>query len=231
MLLVSIDTSTKGCSVAVHNNGEVLVSYDLYKQQSSSALLTTLIQNAVDHAGFTFDEVDAFAIAKGPGSYTGLRVGVSTAKGLCYSLDKPLVAVNTLEAMAMQIADFYEPDILLCPMLDARRMEVYCAVYDNFLTVRQPTQACIVDENSFADLLSEHRVAFFGDGASKCRTVFQNNSNALFSASTIAPSAKTVGQLASIAYSKGQFENVSTFEPYYLKDFMGTQPKKKQAIV
>lgn len=231
MLLISIDTSTKGCSVALHENGEVLVSYDLHTQQSSSALLTTLIQNTVDHAGYTLNDVDAFAIAKGPGSYTGLRVGVSTAKGLCYALDKPLLAINTLEAMALQIVDFYPAGTLLCPMLDARRMEVYCAVYDNSLTIQQPTQALVVDENSFADLLDKQPVVFFGDGASKCKTVLQDKNNAIFCTSSITPSAKTIGELASIAYSKGEFENVSTFEPYYLKDFMGTQPKKKQGIV
>lgn len=231
MLLVSIDTSTKGCSVAVHQNGEVLASYDLHTQRSSSALLTTLIQNAVDHAGYTLTEVDAFAIAKGPGSYTGLRVGVSTAKGLCYALDKPLLAINTLEAMALQVVDFYNSDTLLCPMLDARRMEVYCTVYDNALTIRQPTQALVVDENSFANLLDQQPVVFFGDGASKCRTVLKDKDNAIFCTSPILPCAKTVGRLASIAFSKGEFENVSTFEPYYLKDFMGTQPKKKQGIV
>lgn len=231
MLLISIDTSTKGCSVALHQNGEVLVSYDLHTQQSSSALLTTLIQNAADHAGFSLNEVDGFAVAKGPGSYTGLRVGVSTVKGLCYALDKPLLAINTLEAMTLQIADFYDATTLLCPMLDARRMEVYSAVYDTNLILRQPTQAIVVDENSFADLLSQQPVVFFGDGAAKCKPILENNPNAVFCKSSVIPSAKTIGYLASIAYSKGEFENVSTFEPYYLKDFMGTQPKKKQGIV
>lgn len=231
MLLISIDTSTKGCSVALHQNGEVLVSYDLHTQQSSSALLTTLIQNAADHAGFALNEVDGFAVAKGPGSYTGLRVGVSTAKGLCYALDKPLLAINTLEAMTLQIAGFYDATTLLCPMLDARRMEVYSAIYDTSLTLRQPTQAIVVDENSFADLLSQQSVVFFGDGAAKCKPLLKNKDNAIFCKSSVIPSAKTIGDLASIAYSKGEFENVSTFEPYYLKDFMGTQPKKKQGIV
>ncbi len=143
-------------------------------------MLTTLIQNAVEQTGFQLSHIDAFAVAKGPGSYTGLRIAVSTAKGLCFSLDKPLIAVNTLEAMALQVKDFFLPKYLFCPLLDARRMEVYCAVFDTNLNYVTPTQAKVIDSESFNDLLSEHPIVFFGDGAAKCETVLGSNSNAYF---------------------------------------------------
>lgn len=225
MLIISIDTSTRGCSVALHENGTALVCYDLHTPQSSSALLTTLIQNAVDHSGVSLSQLDAVAVAKGPGSYTGLRVGVSTAKGLCYALDRPLIAVNTLEAMAAQVVSFYPSDTLFCPMLDARRMEVYCALYDARLDQYSPTAAVIVEENSFADVLTDKRIVFFGDGAGKCESLLGEHTNALFCKEFIQPSAKTIGARASLRYVENHFENVVTFEPYYLKDFMGVKKK------
>ncbi|WP_247232805.1 tRNA (adenosine(37)-N6)-threonylcarbamoyltransferase complex dimerization subunit type 1 TsaB [Telluribacter sp. SYSU D00476] len=227
MLILSIDTSTRGCSVALHQNGEALLSYELNTDRSSSSMLTTLMHSAVEHAGFTLHDLDAVAVAKGPGSYTGLRVGVSTAKGLCYALDKPLIAINTLEAMAAQLRAFYTEEVLLCPMIDARRMEVYCAVYVHTLTAVQPTQALIIQPDSFAELLQAHPIVFFGDGAAKCKPVLGTHPNARFIAELVEPSARTIGQLATGAFQQGQFEDVATFEPYYLKDFVTTQPRKK----
>jgi tRNA threonylcarbamoyladenosine biosynthesis protein TsaB len=226
MLILSIDTSTRGCSVALHQNGEALLSYELNTDRSSSSMLTTLMHSAVEHAGFTLNDLDALAVAKGPGSYTGLRVGVSTAKGLCYALDKPLIAINTLEAMAAQLQALYTEEVLLCPMIDARRMEVYCAVYDQKLTAVQPTQALIIQPDSFIELLQNHPVVFFGDGAAKCKPVLGSHPNARFVSDLIEPSARTIGQLATEAF-KLEFEDVATFEPYYLKDFVTTQPRKK----
>ncbi|HEV7351492.1 tRNA (adenosine(37)-N6)-threonylcarbamoyltransferase complex dimerization subunit type 1 TsaB [Telluribacter sp.] len=227
MLILSIDTSTRGCSVALHRDGSLLLSYELNTDRSSSSMLTTLMQSAVEHAGFSLPDLDAVAVAKGPGSYTGLRVGVSTAKGLCYALDKPLIAINTLEAMAAQMQGFYTEDVLLCPMIDARRMEVYCAVFDYNLAPVRPTQALIVQPDSLAELLSTRPVVFFGDGAGKCKPLLGTHPNARFLSSLVEPSARTVGQLATEAFRKGQFEDIATFEPYYLKDFMSTQPRKK----
>ena len=189
-------------------------------------MLTTLIQQAVEHAGFALSEVDAIAVAKGPGSYTGLRIAVSTAKGLCFALDKPLIAINTLEALALQVNPFFSEEYLFCPMLDARRMEVYCAVFDKDLNYIEPTQAKIIDSESFQDSLSQHKMVFFGDGAAKCQPVLSASANARFLKTEIYPSAKTVGQLAVALYDNRQFETVETFEPYYLKDFMTTTPKK-----
>ncbi len=193
-------------------------------------MLTTLMRDSVTHAGFELSDIDAIVVAKGPGSYTGLRVGVSTAKGLCYALDKPLIAINTLQAMALQLAPFF-PGHLFCPMIDARRMEVYAAVFDENNAFIQETQAVIVNEDSFEDLLAGQKVVFFGDGAAKCKPILERHSNAIFPAIDVKPSAKTVGQLGSIAFQNGQFEDVASFEPYYLKDFMSPAPRKASTLV
>lgn len=230
MLLLSIDTSIRGCSVAVHNDTGLLAAYDLFTDKSSSAMLTSLMRDSVTHAGFSLSDIDAIVVAKGPGSYTGLRVGVSTAKGLCYALDKPLIAINTLQAMALQLAPFF-PGHLFCPMIDARRMEVYAAVLDDNNAFIQETQAVIMNENSFENLLADQKVVFFGDGAAKCKPILEKHSNAVFPAIDIKPSAKTVGQLGSIAFQNGQFEDVAAFEPYYLKDFMSPAPRKASTLV
>ena len=230
MLLLSIDTSIRGCSVAVHNDTGLLAAYDLFTDKSSSAMLTTLMRESVTHAGFELSDIDAIVVAKGPGSYTGLRVGVSTAKGLCYALDKPLIAINTLQAMALQLAPFF-PGHLFCPMIDARRMEVYAAVLDDNNAFVQETQAVIMNENSFEDLLADQKAVFFGDGAAKCKPILEKHSNAVFPAIDIKPSARTVGQLGSIAFQNGQFEDVAAFEPYYLKDFMSPAPRKASTLV
>ena len=229
MRLLSIDTSTRGCSVAVHDNDVLLAGYDLYTDKSSSAMLTTLIKNAVEHAGFALSDLDAVVVAKGPGSYTGLRVGVSTAKGLCYALDKPLIAINTLEAMAQQVIPFFSEEVLFCPMIDARRMEVYTSVFDSNGAVVQETKAVIMDEHSFEELLRDRKVVFFGDGAAKCKALLSGNPNAIFLKEQIRPSAKTVGDLAVKLFAENNFEDLATFEPYYLKDFM-SPPSRKAAL-
>ncbi|GAB3268038.1 tRNA (adenosine(37)-N6)-threonylcarbamoyltransferase complex dimerization subunit type 1 TsaB [Larkinella harenae] len=225
-LILSIDTSTTVCSVALHRDGVVAASYELFTEKSSSGMLTTLVQHTVLHSGHQLADLDAIAVAKGPGSYTGLRIGVSTAKGLCFALEKPLLAIDTLAAMVHQVNGFYPQSYALCPMLDARRMEVYCAVFDTEGREMMATSAQIIDEHSFTDLLAQQPVVFFGNGAAKCQKVLDHHVNAVFPQQSIHPSAKTVGQLAAIAYDQGQFEDVANFEPYYLKDFVGTKPKK-----
>lgn len=227
-IILSIETSMKACSAAIHQDGKLLSVSELYNEKSSSGMLTTLIEHVVKTASLKLNEIDAIAVAKGPGSYTGLRIGVSTAKGLCFTLEKPLIAINTLEAMAYQLSIInYQSSILICPMLDARRMEVYCAVYEaNTLELIEPTQAKIIDETSFADLLENHQIIFFGDGAEKCRATLGGSSNAVFLTQTIFPSAKSIGALATRAFEQQQFENVADFEPFYLKEFVGTTPKK-----
>ncbi|UFH53846.1 tRNA (adenosine(37)-N6)-threonylcarbamoyltransferase complex dimerization subunit type 1 TsaB [Spirosoma sp. KNUC1025] len=226
MLILSLDTSTAACSVALHKDGVLLGCYELFTERTSSAMLTTLLNDVVQQAGFKLNQVDAIAVAKGPGSYTGLRIGVSTAKGLCFALDKPLLAVNTLTAMMEQIRAYFPANYILCPMIDARRMEVYCALYTTEGQELLPTSAQIIDSHSFQEWLTQGPVVFFGDGAEKCRVLLAEQPNALFPTVNVVPSARTVGQLAYSAYKAGQFENLVTFEPFYLKDFMTTQPRK-----
>ncbi|ARK09200.1 tRNA (adenosine(37)-N6)-threonylcarbamoyltransferase complex dimerization subunit type 1 TsaB [Fibrivirga algicola] len=226
-MILSLDTSTTVCSVAVHQlDGTLLGCYELFTERTASARLTTLVHDVVTHAGYTLSDVSAIAVAKGPGSYTGLRIGVSTAKGLCMALDKPLLGINTLAAMTEQVRLFYPSDTLFCPMIDARRMEVYCAFYGQDGREVRATTATILDETSFTDLLVTNRIAFFGDGADKARPVLMHP-NAHFPAVQVRPSARTVGTLAVQAYASGKFEDLVTFEPYYLKEFRTTEPKQK----
>lgn len=230
-LILSLDTSTAVCSVALHRQNDssahaLLGSYELFIERTSSAMLTTLINDIVKQAGYALTELDAIAVAKGPGSYTGLRISVSTAKGLCFALDKPLLAINTLTAMAEQVRPYFSENHLLCPMIDARRMEVYCALYNNSGREVLPTAATIIDDHSFTDWLAQGPVVFFGDGAEKCRATLGVHSNAVFPATAILPSARTIGKLALEAFDQGRFEDVATFEPFYLKDFMTIKPKK-----
>lgn len=225
-LLLSLDTSTTVCSVALHQDGRLLGSYELFTERTSSAMLTTLIGDVVQHTGHELSQLDGVAVAKGPGSYTGLRIGVSTAKGLCFALDKPLLAINTLRAMTEQIRLFYTTPVLLCPMIDARRMEVYCALYDMLGQEVMPTVAKIIDEQSFTEPLTQQTIVFFGDGAAKCEPVLGQFPNAHFLPVSVFPSARTIGQLATQAYSAGHFEDVALFEPFYLKDFKANQPRK-----
>ena len=230
MLLLSLDTSTTVCSVALHQDGILLGCYELFTERTSSAMLTTLIANVVEHTGHELSQLDAVAVAKGPGSYTGLRIGVSTTKGLCFSLDKPLLAVNTLAAMTEQIRAFYPANHVLCPMIDARRMEVYCAFYNTDGRELQPTSAEIIDYQSFSDWLGRGPVVFFGDGAAKCRAALGNHPNAVFVEQVITPSARTVGVLATPAFAEGRFEDVTTFEPFYLKEFMAVKTRKPMVL-
>ncbi len=241
-MLLSIETSTSACSVALHDGNTLLGCYELHTERTSAAMLTTLIGDLIKHTGHELRDLDAIAVAKGPGSYTGLRIGVSTAKGLCFALDKPLLSVNTLRALTEQVrpnlthasADSLFHSLTLspltfCPMIDARRMEVYCAFYDADGREIRPTAAEIIDENSFADLLSSGPVVFFGDGADKCRAVLGEHPNAIFLNETVVPSARTVGKLAGTLLADCRFEDVATFEPFYLKEFMTTQ--RKRAII
>jgi tRNA threonylcarbamoyladenosine biosynthesis protein TsaB len=225
MAILSIETSSKVCSVAVHEQGIEVANFTLFTEKSSSSLLTPIIRQILENLNIKPVELEAIAVAKGPGSYTGLRIGVSTAKGLCLALEKPLIAINTLQAMALQVKGIYNQNHLICPMLDARRMEVYCAFYDNNNTEIEPTSAKIINENSFAELLEIKNVVFLGDGADKCKNILSANKNAVFHVMPISPNANTLGVLGWESFKKQQFENLVTFEPFYLKEFVGTQGK------
>ena len=222
-MILSIETSTKVCSVALHHEGHLLGSSELHVNQSHSEQLTILIQNILLTSEKKAEEIDAVAISSGPGSYTGLRIGTSTAKGLCYALEIPLIAINTLEAMAYGISRFYT-NSLICPMIDARRMEVYCQVFDSEMKMVKPTEAKVIDELSFNTLLENNKIVFFGNGAAKCEPLIRHK-NAHF-ANDVYPSAIPLGELAETKYLAQEFEDMAYFEPYYLKEFKAIKPKK-----
>lgn len=218
-LILSIETSTKVCSVALHKEEVLLASSEILIEKSHSKYITLLIENLFSYSGENMSDLDAIAVSKGPGSYTGLRIGVSTAKGLCYALEKPLIAISTLESMAYEANRFNHTKALLCPMIDARRMEVYCALYNSELNCLEEVSAKVIDEKSFGELLANQPVLFFGDGSQKCMKAFGANKNALF-IDQVHPSAVNVGVLASKAFEVKKFEDVAYFEPFYLKDFV-----------
>jgi len=224
-LILSIDTSTTVCSVALTKDGQTLAQQKLFLEKSHSTLLTVIIDGLLGYTETHKDDLSAIAVSKGPGSYTGLRIGVSTAKGLCYALDKPLIAINTLHAMAAEVMPFNVHKAMLCPMLDARRMEVYTALYDDALNEKDKTQALILDESSFSETLNQSEVLFFGNGSDKFQDLVSPDSSALFVAD-ITPSASAVGRLAARSFELQQFEDVAYFEPFYLKDFKATIPRK-----
>lgn len=222
-LILGIETATKICSVALSGNGKLLALKEEGGAYSHSEKLTVFIQEILKQAGKSLKDLDAVAVSKGPGSYTGLRIGVSAAKGLCYGLDIPLISVSTLKAMALNKS--LPKKVLYCPMIDARRMEVYTALFDENNIEVEPISAKIIDEDSFAEELKEHQIIFFGDGADKCKETLGGNPNAIFSDKGL-PSAEFVNQIALEKFSKQDFEDVAYFEPFYLKDFVATTPKK-----
>jgi tRNA threonylcarbamoyladenosine biosynthesis protein TsaB len=227
-LILNLETATTACSVSLGRDGTLLALKELNGEYTHAENLTVFIADVMKQAGLQLHDLDAVAVSKGPGSYTGLRIGVSSAKGLCYSLGKPLIAINTLYSMMSGIIHLPSSLIhfpaLLCPMLDARRMEVYCAVYDSEGNEIRPTAAEIIDEHSFAELLREQPVYFFGDGAAKCKAALSHSKNAFF-IDDIYPSAKDMITLSEKAFRNAQFEDVAYFEPFYLKDFVAGKKK------
>ncbi len=226
MTILQIETATQVCSAAISQDGKTIALKEEMASNIHAGSLTLFIQSVMDTAGLKFSELDAIAVSKGPGSYTGLRIGVSTAKGLCFALDKPLIAIDTLQMMAEGFLKA-EPthEGLICSMIDARRMEVFTAVFDAQLDYVSPVEAKIIDEQSFESLLRAKPVTFIGDGAAKCAATLTHE-NAHFSMTNY-NSAGNMSQLAMQAYTQGKFEDVAYFEPFYLKDFVLTTPKKK----
>jgi tRNA threonylcarbamoyladenosine biosynthesis protein TsaB len=228
--ILLIETATTACSVGLAQDGKLIALRESLDQRSHAELITIFITEVLEEAHIPFSALDAVAVSKGPGSYTGLRIGVSTAKGLCYAHDKPLIAVETLYAMAAGFRQKFKADIqsgaLLCPMIDARRMEVYASVFDHQLNTVIPTEAVIVDAQSFEPLLKEQRIHFFGDGAAKCRETLSHQANARFT-DDIYPSAAFFVEAAFDAYATQSFEDVAYFEPFYLKDFVAGVPRVK----
>lgn len=224
--ILQLETATPVCSVALSINGKTVASKEETAQNIHASRLTLFINEVMEQSGTTFSDLDAVAVSKGPGSYTGLRIGVSTAKGLCFALDKPLIGINTLSMMAAGfLADHPNYKGLVCSMIDARRMEVFTAVFDDHLTEIEATHAKIVDEMSFLSLLDQHEITFIGNGAEKCSPLIQHK-NAKF-LTTNFNAAANMTSLANAAFMAKKFEDVAYFEPFYLKDFVFTVPKKR----
>jgi len=215
--ILSLETSSKVCSVAVHTADGLRATTELHVSQSHASKLAEMISNIIMMSDIHWSDLSAIAVSSGPGSYTGLRIGVSTAKGLCYSLNKPLIAVNTLELMAFQMSKNSSADHLLCPMIDARRMEVYCRVTDNEFNEVIPVESKIIDAESFSDLLNTKSIIFFGDGALKCKGII-SHTNASF-VDDVYPVASQLGYLAFEKFIRNEFKDLVTFEPLYLKEF------------
>lgn len=231
--ILHIETSTPTCSVSISENSEILAVRESHVDKSHAELLAVFIQELFEETGINPKKLDAVNVSKGPGSYTGLRIGVSTAKGLAYGMNIPLISVNTLEAMAWGMLKSQEYKSLvqsddsyfLCPMIDARRMEVYTALFNSELKVLSKTAALVIDSESFNDWLGRGRICFFGNGAFKCKETIRHN-NAIFMIE-FNNSSRYMAELAFKSYEAKDFEDVAYFDPYYLKDFIPTIPKNK----
>jgi tRNA threonylcarbamoyladenosine biosynthesis protein TsaB len=221
-LILNIETTTTVCSVCISDRGNVIALKQQGGEYTHAENLTVFIENVLAQCGKTLKDIDAVAVSEGPGSYTGLRIGVSVAKGLCYSLDVPLIAVNTLQHFSFAISSnekYKDKTALYCPMIDARRMEVYNAIYDSNNTMVLPVDARIIDNDSFADILSKkNNIYFFGNGAEKCKDVLSGKENAIF-ISGAELSSESMSHFSYEYFLANQFKDVAYFEPFYLKAF------------
>ena len=229
--ILLLETSTEVCSAALSINGKIVASREDSSGRNHAMQLTLFIDEVVHQAKISIQDLDAVAVSAGPGSYTGLRIGVSTAKGLCYGLHKPMIAIPSLEAMAHHVIDQAaalslpnSEEMLFCPMIDARRMEVYTALFQRNKDQIKETCAEIIDNTSFSNYLNDHPIAFFGNGSSKCKAAIQHP-NAIFLDHILA-SANYLAPLAEKAFNQQNFVDVAYYEPFYLKDFIATVPTK-----
>ena len=225
--ILNIETSTDVCSVAISDSGQVIFNKEDHSGPNHAVKLGVYVDEALDFLDSHGLPLEAVAVSCGPGSYTGLRIGVSMAKGICYGRGVKLIAVPTLELMAVPVLLGEHPeqeDALIVPMLDARRMEVYAEVLDRALKVVRPIQADIVDADTYKEYLDQHPVYFFGNGAAKCMETI-NHPNAHL-VEGIEPLAKNMAPLAEKRFVEGKFEDVAYFVPFYLKDFVAKMPKK-----
>jgi tRNA threonylcarbamoyladenosine biosynthesis protein TsaB len=225
--ILHIETSTDVCSVAVSQDGVCVFEREDHSGPNHSVKSGVFIDEALSYIDSQLMHLDAVAVSQGPGSYTGLRIGVSTAKGICYGRDARLIAVPTLQLLCVPVLlreKVVEEDALLCPMIDARRMEVYAALYDRALHEIRPVGADVVDSETYKPFLDKHPVYFFGNGAAKCIDTI-HHPNARF-IPDIEPLARWMFPLAERKFFDQQFEDVAYFVPFYLKDFVAKQPKK-----
>ena len=222
VIILCIETGGDNCSVTLSKGREILASKEK-RDREHAKNLSPFIDEILKETGTTYSRIDAVAVSKGPGSYTGLRIGVATAKGICYASNKPLVAVDSLLSLA-SLCEHTDPNAIYCPMIDARRQEVYCALFDADLDRLAETQASIIDENSFSNVYPDRKMVFFGSGADKCKSVVKRP-NSVF----VEVQISSVGLIkpAVDAYERKIFENIAYFEPLYLKDFVAAQAKNK----
>ncbi len=221
-LILNLETATKNCSVSVAKDGQTIAIKELNDgNYSHGEMLHEFISEVLKQANMTYTDLDAIAVSKGPGSYTGLRIGVSAAKGLCFSLDLPMISCSTLQALALSSK---AKNGLVIPLLDARRMEVYSAVFSTGNETVREIKAEIIDANSFLEYLEKGPVTFLGDGAVKCKDII-THSNAIFEDGKF-PSSNEMSKLSFDKFVANDFEDVAYFEPFYLKDFVVTTKKK-----
>jgi len=228
--ILAIETSTTVCSVALWTNNLLFALKENHEKNAHSRMLSVMIKEIFSENKFSINFIDAVAVSKGPGSYTGLRIGVSLAKGLCYGLSKPLIAVDTLKALAQQYLLLHPEtknckEIPLCPMLDARRLEVYTALYNSNLDEILSVSSLVIEDSCFQKYLHQKKIIFFGPGAKKCKNII-SSPNAIF-VDDIDPSAHGVGVLSQELYKNKQFADIAYFEPFYLKDFIAIKSNKK----
>ena len=228
--ILNIETSTETCSVAVAQDGGIIFEKINNEPNSHTKYLAKFVEEALSFAESHAIPLDAVAVSSGPGSYTGLRIGVSTAKGICYGKNVPLIAIPTLKLLCVKPLlsdDIEDENALLCPMIDARRMEAYTAIYDRALREVREVKAEVIDATTYNEWLDKGLVYFFGNGAEKCKEII-NHTNARFIDNVI-PTAKSMLPLAELAIAKGQYEDVAYFEPFYLKDFVAIKSKSPLA--
>lgn len=229
MHILQIETATAVCSVALSSNGVTIAKAEIDSPNVHASKLTRLIEQVMHQCSLQLNQLDAVCVSKGPGSYTGLRIGVSTAKGLCYALEKPLIAVDSLHALAngfIFMNPELPPDTLLYPMIDARRLEVYTAVYNSRGDLLNPTSAQILDADFFSGSGQAGPFVLFGDGADKFQDIFADDKRI----KVVANFRQSAAHLTRLAYESfliSRFEDNAYFEPFYLKDFVPLQPKKK----
>lgn len=229
-LILSIETATAVCSVCLSDGDKILGIKETSEHNSHSRVVAVFIDELLKETGVDKHKLDAVAVSKGPGSFTGLRIGVSTAKGLCYALDIPLIAVETLEAMAFGMKKLPLPKtnklpVVYIPMIDARRMEVYVSIYNNKLELQKATSAEIITSESYCDLQEVNYLMLAGDGAEKCRSVLTHPNISIID--NFSASASYLVEPANQLFEKGKFENTAYFEPFYLKDFIAGKPRVK----
>lgn len=223
-IILNIETSTKNCSVSIADSGKIIAIKELNNGNYSHAeVLHPFIEDILKEGNISRGEIDAIAVSKGPGSYTGLRIGVSAAKGLSFALNRPLIAIDTLTSLSYAISI---DKGLIVPMLDARRMEVYAAVFDKQHHIIREIKAEIIDETSFLAALEQGEVHFLGDGAHKCKEIITHR-NAVF-VDDMFPSSREMAVLSYHKFNKNDFEDLAYFEPFYLKDFIVIPEKKKK---